>query len=187
MDMFEKASKTAKNVGETVISSAKTFGTSLYSFTKEQSELTSLNVQKSVIEKKLEESYAEIGKRYVAYISECTASTVFDVNDILDTMSPELEKLNEVKAQIQEKELQIKQASEERAKKKAQDEFDEEKSKLDKALEMDIITEEEYTAKLETARRKIDNYDKLRKIELQLDMGIITRVEYEEKVKNVLQ
>lgn len=187
MDMFEKASKTAKNVGENVISSAKSIGTSLYSFTKEQSELTSLNVQKSVIEKKLEDSYAEIGKRYVAYISECTGATIFDVNDILDAMSPELEKLNDVKAQIAEKEVQIKQAGEERTQKKAQDEFDAEKSKLDKALEMDIITQEEYDAKLAKAQRKIDNYDKLRKIDMQLEMGIITKEEYEEKVKNILQ
>lgn len=187
MDMFEKATKAAKNVGDSVISSAKNIGTTLYSSTKEQSELASLNIQKSVIDKKLTDSYAEIGKRYVAYMEQCEGETAFEVEDILEQMKPELEKLAEVKEQIVEKEQLIKQGNEERAQKKAQDEFDSEKKKLDKALELEIISGEEYDVKLAFAQRKLDNYELLRKIELQLEMGIISKTEYDEKVKNVLQ
>lgn len=187
MDMFEKATKVVKNVSGNVMSSAKTVGTSIYSSTKEQSELASLNIQKSVIEKKLTESYAEIGKRYVVYIDKCDGDVAFDVNDLLDAMQPDLEKLADIKTQIAEKELQIKQANEERAQKKAQDEYEAEKRKLDKALDMEIITDEEYAEKLQFAKRKLDNYEILRKIQLQLEMGIISKNEYNEKINNILK
>ena len=187
MDMFEKATKVAKNVGENVVSSAKNIGTSLYSSTKDQSELAGLKVQKSVLEKGLADSYAEIGRRYVAYIEQCDGGMSFDVEEILETMRPDLEKLNEVKQQIAEKEQQIKQCNEEKAQKKAQDEFEAEKNKLDEALAMDIITVEEHAEKLEAAQRKLDNYDQLRKVQMQLQMGIITKAEHEEKVKRILQ
>lgn len=175
MDMFEKATRAAKNLGA-----------SIYSTTKEQSELASLNVQKSVVEKKLNESYAEIGKRYVEYIDRCESEVAFNVDDIIEKMQPDLEKLTDIKLQIAEKEGQIKQNNEEKAQKKAQDDFEFEKSKLDKALAMDIITQEEYSKKIAAAKIKLENYDMLRKIELQLEMGIITRDEYNEKINAIL-
>ncbi len=187
MDMFEKATKAAKNMGDSVINSAKSIGTTLYSSTKEQSELASLNIQKSVIDKRLAESYQEIGKRYVAYVDACEGDTAFAVEDILEKMRPDLEKAAEIRTQIAEKEQQIRQDKEDRLKKKAQEEFETEKKKLDKALDLEILTPEEYEIKLSSAQKKLDHYDTLRKIQMQLEMGIITRTEYEEKVKSILQ
>ncbi len=187
MDVFEKAAKAAKEVGDNVFHSAKNIGESIYNLTKDQSELASLNVQKSAIEKRLTNSYAMIGKRYVEYMQVCDGGKVFEVSDILEAIQPELDKLSEVRNQIKEKEDIIKAINEERAKKKAQDEFDEEKQKLDKALGLEIITQEEYEEKLAGAQKKLDCYDLLRKINMQLEMGIITQLEYEEKVKKILQ
>lgn len=186
MDMFEKATQVAKNVGETVVNSAKSIGTSIYSVTKEQGDLASLNVQKSLIEKKLQESYAEIGKRYVEYINKCDSGETFDVEDVLEKMRPELEKLEEIKLSVAEKEGQIKAANEAKQLKKAEEKFEAEKAKLDKALEMEVINDEEYAAKLATAQAKLDNYELLKKIDMQLDMGIITKEEYKEKVKSII-
>lgn len=187
MDMFEKATKAARNVGDSVINSAKNIGTTLYSSTKEQSELASLNIQKSVVDKRLAESYQEIGKRYVAYIDTCEGDTAFAVEDILEKMRPDLEKAAEIKSQIAQKEQQIRQDKEERLKKKAEEDFDAEIKKLDRALDLEIITPEEYEAKRSAAQKKLDHYDDLRKIQMQLEMGIINRTEYEEKVKSILQ
>ncbi len=182
MDMF----KTVKSVGESVISSAKSVGTSIYSSTKEQSELASLNVQKSVIEMNLNSTYAEIGKKYVEYVRTCQGGDIFNVRELLESIQPDLEKLEEINGQIELKQAEIKQATEEKQKKKAFTVFEAEKTKLDKALELDIITAEEYKVKLDNAQKKLDNYELLRKIEMQLEMGIITREEYDTKVKSVL-
>ena len=182
MDLFDKATKVAKNMGDT----AKTVGNSIYSSTKEQSELAGLNIQLSVIHKKLESEYAEIGKRYVDYVRECDADKTFEVEDIIEKIEPELEKLSEIQEKISQIEEQMHKNNEEKEKKKAQDAFQAEKAKLDKAMGMDIITESEYEEKLAQAQKKLDNYDMLRKIELQYQMDIITEEEYIEKKKKCL-
>ncbi len=187
MDFFDKATRVAKNVGDNVVNSAKSVGTTIYNATKEQSELASLNVQLAAVERKLEADYCEIGKRYVEYIGVCETGAAFDVDDIIAKMQPNLEKKAELKTQICEKETQIKESNAQKAKKKAVEEYEVEKNKLEKALEMDIITKEEYEAKLAAAQKKLDNYEQLRKVKMQLEMDIISRKEYEAKVHEILK
>lgn len=176
MDMFEKASKMAKNLGSNI-----------YNTTKDQSELASLNVQKTLIEKKLTESYAVIGERYVEYISKCDTDTAFNVDDVLELIKPELEKLSDIKMLISDKNDQIKAANDAKAHRKAEDDFNDEKNRLDKALAMDIITTAEYYTKLDVAKKKLDNYELLKKIDAQYEMGIITKEEHDEKIKLILR
>ena len=175
MDFFDKATNIAKNVGSTI-----------YNTTKEQSELAGLNVQLSVVEKKLTEDYAEIGRRYVAYIDNCETDDVFDVTDIVERMKPSLEKKTDILSQIAVKEQEIRARNDERNRKKSQAEFDAYKKKLDKALELDVISEEDYERKIAVAQKKLDNYNVLRRIEMQYEMGIITKEECDEKVKEIL-
>ncbi|MDE7414808.1 MAG: hypothetical protein K2N44_00540 [Lachnospiraceae bacterium] len=172
MDFFDKTTKVVKEIGNV---------------TKEQTELANLKIQKAAIEKKLENQYAEIGKRYVAYIADSFRTTPFDVSDILDTINPELEKIAELAEQIVQKDLQVRQHSVEKDRKKAFDVFENEKRKLDRARDLDVISEEEYTEKMEKAQKKYDNFEILKKIQMQYEMDIITKEEYEEKVRNVLQ
>lgn len=186
MELFDKVNKVAKNVGDNVESLAKNMGNALTNVTKDQSELASLNVQRNVIEKKLDSSYAEIGKRYVEFVENCREGVTFEVDDVLEKMRPELDKLSEIKMQIEEKELKIKQNNIDKAFKKAQDEYDTEKRKLDRAIELDIITTDEYNEKLEMAQKKLDNFEILRKIQMQYEMDIITKEEYNDKVKKIL-
>lgn len=183
MDLFDKATRVAKSVGDNVVNSAK----SVYSSTKEQNELAGLNIQKAAIEKKLNISYAEIGKRYVEYVGLCDTGEVFQVEDILEDMKPDLEKLEEVKTEIAQMEAVIKQNNMEKLQKKAEEEFLDVKKKLDKALQMDVISDEDYEVKLAAAKKKLDNYEVLHKLEVQYDMDIITKEEYKEKVKEILQ
>jgi len=183
MDLFNMASKVAKEVSDSMAS----VGSAFTNTTKEQTELANLKIQKSVLERKMESQYAEIGRKYIEYISKAFNTQPFDVQGILDEMRPNLEKLSEIEVQIAEKEKVVKANNAERDKKKAQEQFDAEKKKLDKAKEMDILTEEEYAAKLSAAQKKLENYEILRKLEMQYNMDIITKEEYEEKVRNILQ
>lgn len=172
MDFFDKTSKVVKEISNV---------------TKEQTELANLKIQKAAIEKKLENQYAEIGKRYVAYIADSFRTTPFDVSDILDAINPDLEKVAEIADQISQKDQQVRQHSIEKDRKKALDVLENEKRKLDRARDLDVITAEEYAEKLEKAQKKFDNFETLKKIQIQYEMDIITKEEYEEKVRNVLQ
>ncbi len=172
MDFFDRTTKVVREIGNV---------------TKEQTELANLKIQKAAVEKKLESLYAEIGKRYVAYIADSFRTTPFDVSDILDAINPDLEKVSEITEQISQKDQQVRQHSIEKDRKKALDQFESERRKLDKARDLDVITYEEYEEKLAKAQKKFDNFEMLKKIQMQYEMDIITREEYEEKVRNVLQ
>lgn len=175
MDFFDKATRKAKEVGSTI-----------GSVTREQTEAANMKIQKAAIEKRLESRYAEIGKKYVAYVENSYQYEAFDVSDIIEQIKPELEKIAEIDAQLKQREQQIKQNNIEKDRKKAQDQFDSEKRKLDKALEMDIISTEEYEEKLARAQKRLDNFEALKKVELQYQMDIISREEYEEKIRAIL-
>ena len=155
--------------------------------TREQTELANLKIQKAAIEKKLESQYAEIGKRYVAYIADSFRTTPFDVSDILDAINPDLERIADIVEQVEQKERQFRQHSIEKDRKRAVEQFENEKRKLDKAKDLDIITDLEYEEKLEKARKRFDNFEMLKRFKMQFEMDIITREEYEEKVRNILQ
>ena len=172
MDLFDKTNRAGKEIGNA---------------TREQTELANLKIQKAAIEKRLEGQYAEIGRRYVAYIADTFRTEPFDVTDILDVINPDLEKIAEIVDQVEQKEQQFRQHSIEKDRKKALEQFESEKRKLDKARDLDIISELEYDEKLTKARKRYDNFEMLKKIQMQLEMDIITREEYEEKVQNILQ
>lgn len=186
MDLFDKATKMAKDVGNSVKSTAATVGSNIGSVTKEQSELASLKIQRKSLEKKLEGCYAEIGKKYVEYVSQSDVQSQFEVSDIIESINPDLDKMAELNQQINELMEKIRQNNLEREKKKAQDQFEQEQKKLEKALEMDVLSQEEYDEKLAFAQKKLDNSEQLRKYEIQYEMGIISAEEYEQKVKALL-
>ncbi len=172
MDFFDKTTKAVRDLSNA---------------TREQTELANLKIQKAAIEKKLESQYAEIGKRYVAYIADSFRTTPFDVSDILDAINPDLERIADIVEQVEQKERQFRQHSIEKDRKRAVEQFENEKRKLDKAKDLDIITDLEYEEKLEKARKRFDNFEMLKKVQMQFEMDIITREEYEEKVRNILQ
>lgn len=184
--MFERATKAVREVGENVLDSAKNIKNSISTTSKEQGELISMRVQKSTLERKLEEAYTRIGRKYVESI-HAEEGESFDVSDILEEIKPIEEKLDEIVHALKEKEIAVKKEAEERRKKKAFEDFEAYKAKLDQALEMDILDQEEYDAKLAQLQKKYDNYDQLRKINLQMEMGIISEEEYNEKINQVLQ
>ena len=160
MDFFDRTTKVVREIGNV---------------TKEQTELANLKIQKAAVEKKLESQYAEIGKRYVAYIADSFRTTPFDVSDILDAINPDLEKVSEITEQISQKDQQVRQHSIEKDRKKALDQFESERRKLDKARDLDVITYEEYEEKLAKAQKKFDNFEMLKKIQMQYEMDKIGR------------
>lgn len=48
---------------------------------------------------------------------------------------------------------------------------------------MDLVSQEEYDAKVAAAQRKLDNFEAIRKVEQQYDMKLITKEERDAKLK----
>lgn len=74
-----------------------------------------------------------------------------------------------------------------REKQAAEAEYLKEKDKLDKALAMDILSQDEYDIKLAITKKKVDNFEAIRKVEQQFDMKLITKEERDAKIKELTE
>ena len=186
MGLFDKVVKTASNVGTSVAKSAANVGSSASVAAQEQSELLALKSQINVIEQELNASYVQIGRKYVEYVLTSGEMPGIDVSDILKLIDPKLTKKQELEQKIIELEKEIKSKHVLRDKQQAEEKYLAEKSKLDKALAMDIITQEEYDEKLVLAKKQVDNFEAIRKIEQQAEMGLITKEEKAAKLQQLM-
>lgn len=183
MGLFDKISKSAANVGNAVAKTAGKVGSNAVVSTQEQTELVSLRSQVNVISQELDSAYTQIGRKYVDYVIESGDMPGIDVSDILKLIDPKLTKKMELEQQIIQLEKEIKQKDVLREKAAAEEKFLEEKQKLDKALGMDLLTQEEYDEKIAVARKKVDNFEEIRRVEQQAEMGLISADEKEAKIK----
>lgn len=183
MAFFDKVTKAASNLGKSAISTASNVGSTVGVAAQDQSELTSLKMQVNVIEQELDASYVQIGRRYVDHVIATGEMPGIDVSDLLKLMDPKLTQKEELEKKIIELEKKIKNNAVLREKQAAEAEFLQEKAKLDKALAMDILSQEEYEIKLAAAKKKVDNFEAIRKVEQQYDMKLLTREERDAKIK----
>ena len=117
---------------------------------------------------------------------ESDEEPVFDVSDFLTIIKQDQAKKKELENQLAEVEKRAKQNALIREKTKAEEAFEQEKGVLDKALAMEILSKEEYEQKLNIARKKVENFEEIKKIEQQFEMGIITKEEKDEKINALL-
>ena len=183
MALFDNLAKTANKIGK----GAAKVGSNVGVAAQDQSELAGLKMQVNVIEQELEASYAQIGRRYVDYVIANNEMPGIDVSDLLKLMDPKLEQKAELEKKIIELEKKIKNANVLREKQAAEEEFLQEKTKLDKALAMDIISQDEYDQKLAVARKKVDNFEAVRRVEQQYSMKLITKEERDAKIKELTE
>ena len=186
MGLFDKVAKAAGSIGNSVSNSAAKIGSNVVVTSKEQTELVSLKSQINVINQELNAAYAQIGRKYVDCVLETGEMPGIDVSDILKLMDPKLQKKQELEAEIIRVEKEIKSKNVLREKQQAEADFLKEKDKLDKALAMDLLTQEDYEAKIAVARVRVDNFEAIRKIEQQAEMGLITPAEKQQKIAELL-
>ncbi len=182
MALFDKIAKTATSVGKSVLGTAANVGSTVGVAAQDQNDLLNLKMQLNVIQQELDASYAQIGRQYVEYVIESGEMPGIDVADILKLMDPKLTQKQELEAQIVALEKKIKDNAILRDKKAAERDFLQEKAKLDKALSMGVLSQEEYDAKLAVAQKRVDNFEAIRKVEAQYDMKLITRAERDAKI-----
>lgn len=174
MAFFDKVTKAAANVGSNIGVAAH-----------DKTELTNLKMQVNAIEQELTASYIQIGRRYVDYVIASGEMPGIDVSDLLKLMDPKLEQKAKLEKEIIELEKKMKNAAVLKEKQAAEAEFLQEKGKLDKALAMDIISQDEYDVKLAAAQKKMNNFEALRKVEQQFEMKLITREERDAKIREL--
>ena len=183
MAIFDKLQKTATTIGKSAATTAANVGSNVGASAQDQAELAGLKRQLNVVEQELNASYSQIGRKYVDYVVASGEMPGIDVYDILKLMDPKLEQKQTLEQQIIELEKKIKNATILREKQAAENEFLQEKTKLDRALGMEVLSQEEYDAKLAVAQKRLDNFEAIRRTEQQFEMKLITKEERDAKIK----
>lgn len=182
MGIFDKALKTVKNVGDSLVESATNVGSSAGTSVQDNAELNSLKMQINVIEQELDAAYVQIGKKYVDYVVKTGDMGNLDIADLLTMMDPKLTRKQELEEQLVELEKRMKQNAVLREKAKVEADFAEEKTKLDRALQWMSSLRMNIISKSALPKKKVDNFEEIRRIEQQCEMGIITKEEKNAKI-----
>lgn len=185
MGFFSNLVKTggslASQVGTAVGKAVDKTGT----YAKNAAEITSLKMELGSIEQEFEHLYMIVGKKYVDFLIETDADSVIDIEREMRTILPKLERKAELENKINELEKADKQNQIMEELHEAQEEYEKQKRKLDQALQMDVITQEEYNQKLLKFKNKVDNFQEIRRVQTQYDMGIIDKTEYKNKMRHL--
>lgn len=168
----------AEDVAETVDEAKEEAADETIDEVKAEDTAETINEEKEVSEEPAEDKVTEE--------SDEDEEPVFDVSDFLTIIKQDQAKKKELENQLAEVEKRAKQNTLLREKTKAEESFEQEKGVLDKALAMEIISKEEYEQKLNIARKKVENFEEIKKIEQQFEMGIITKEEKDEKINAIL-
>lgn len=168
----------AEDVAETVDEAKEEAAAETIDEVKAEDTAETVDEEKEVSEEPAEDKVAEE--------SDEDEEPVFDVSDFLTIIKQDQAKKKELENQLAEVEKRAKQNTLLREKTKAEESFEQEKGVLDKALAMEIISKEEYEQKLNIARKKVENFEEIKKIEQQFEMGIITKEEKDEKINAIL-
>lgn len=153
---------------------------------KEQDKINKMEKEVKVLDTEIKSAYEEIGKRVVSYIEINGEIQNLELNDIFSILAPKISKKEDLKNEIIKatKELDNKIILQE--KKRAAEQFEKEKEKLDKALSMDIINKKEYVNKIKIHENRLKYFEEIKNIEKQYDIKIISYDEKNEKIKNIL-
>lgn len=187
MAFFEKISKAATNLGKSTLNAAVTVGSQASVAAQDQTKLTELKAQVNVIQQELDASYVQIGKRYVDYVIASGEMPGIDVSDVLNLIDPKLTLKDELEKEIIALEKKIKNNAMLREKQAAEEAFMQEKAKLERALAMEVITQDDYDVKLAIARKKVDNFELIRKLEQQYEMQLISKEERDAKIRELTE
>jgi hypothetical protein len=185
MGLFDKVKTVASSVGNAATDAAATVGGTAMTSAKENTKLLAIKGEIAAIDSQLDIAYAQIGKKYVEQAAATGNVTDIGVMDILNTIEPKLDKKAELEDELIKIEKQLKDQLIMTEKANAQRVFDEEKAKLDKALKMGVMTQDEYNEGMAKAQKKLDNFDQIRRLKGQLSMGVITKSEFEAKMSEL--
>jgi len=182
MGLFDKVKTQASTLSSGLGDAASKIGGDVISSSKENAKLAAIKADIASIEGQLDLAYKEIGKKYIDNLLAGGDSFESDIKATLAYIEPSLEK----KIALEDESIEIEKALKDQILMQEKDifqrEFDAEKSKLDKALKMDVISQEEYNEKLSKESLKLENFDQIRKVKKQYEMDLISKEEMTSKL-----
>ena len=175
-----------KIMTESFTKAATDMANSVSTTAREQGSINNIEKEIGVLNSEIDTAYTQIGRRFVEYVIEKKEMPGIDVSDKLNMLKHKMSRKTELEAERIEIQKRLKDMALIQEKNRLEDEFRIEKDKLDRGRAMDIINEVEYEQKINQYRKRIDNFDEIKKIEQQHEFGIISLQEKEIKINLIL-
>lgn len=175
-----------KTMTESFTKVATDMANSVSTTAREQVNINNIEKEIGVLNSEIDSAYTQVGRRFVEYVIEKKEMPGINISDILSMLEPKMSRKIELETERIEIEKRLKDMALIQEKNKLEDEFRREKEKLDRGLAMDIINKSEYDQKINQYKKRIDNFDEIKKIEQQYEFGIITLQEKEVKINIIL-
>lgn len=173
--MTESFTKVATDMANSVATTAR-----------EQGNINNIEKEIGVLNSEIDTAYTQVGRRFVDYVIEKKEMPGIDVSDILSMLEPKMSRKSELELERIEIQKRLKDMALIQEKNRLEEEFRTEKEKLDRGLAMDILSKVEYDQKVNQYRKRIENFDEIKKIEQQYEFGIISLQEKEIKINLIL-
>jgi hypothetical protein len=164
MSFFDKIIANGKELGNQISNAVDNVTNQTSVDAMNSAERTSLEMEIATLSNELDRSYLLVGRKYVEYLIVTGNEPEIDIVDVLKLMAPKLKKKKELDDKLAALEKEDKEQRIIAERLEFEREYQEQKTKLDKALAMDIITEGEYKNKLMIYKNKVDHFDEMRKI-----------------------
>lgn len=184
LDLFKY--KTVDNMAESGVQRRETaYASDNYMKNQKEIEITNLKREIQTVENDLDAAYIQIGRRFMEKAERTNDYCGLEIADILRVMQPKIERKKELDKQLIVAEKSIREIDILREKEKADLEFQDEKGRLDKALAMGVLTQQEYDQRLSVAKKKAYNFEEIRRVNQQYDMNLITAEERDERIRQL--
>ncbi|HEY8889227.1 MAG TPA: hypothetical protein VIM70_03065 [Clostridium sp.] len=185
MGLFDNLKAATKATTESLSKAANAAVSTVVTASRENAKLNNIKTEIISIDGELDAAYKQIGEKYVEYVLKTNEMPGIDVSDILKFMEPKLEKKDELKKELIEIEKRLKDQVILQEKSQLEEQFKLQKESLDKALAMNIMSEQEYDEKLMKFRKKIDNFEAIRNTRKQYELRIISYDELQSKIQDL--
>lgn len=182
MGLFDNVKMMAEDISKSINNVQSTLSVQCKEFDKKRD----LEKELSLIDSEISLAYKEIGKRYVDFVIQSNEMPGIDVSDILKILDEKFSRKEDLNTEIIIIEKKLDELLLLREKEKENKKFNLEKEKLDKALNLNIITQDDYDSKLQKHQNRLYHFDEIRKLEKQYELGIITFEEKQIKIDEFL-
>ncbi|MPQ44022.1 hypothetical protein [Clostridium tarantellae] len=178
--------KNIKFITDSIAKTASSIAGTLSSMSNEEEKVNKIKNEIKALNEEIEAAYIQIGRRFVNYVIHTKEMPGIDIRDILNLLDPKLMRKSQLEEELVKLEEKINNIRVIQEKLKAEEEFIEEKDKLDRGLKMNLISKKEYDEKLVKLNKKLNAFEEIQKIEHQYDLGIIDFDEMESKINKLL-
>ena len=186
MGFLKKLKTQAGTISSSIAQSASKVAGDTMTSAKENAKLIAINSEINSLDGELLSSFQEIGKKYVDYLINGGEPIDIGAKETLVHVDKKLDKKEILQNKLVEIEKELADQLIMQEKSKFQAEFETKKEKLDKAFKMELIDKDEYETKVSKARKYVDNFNAIRKVEKKYEMGLISEDEKNEELAELI-